>query len=937
LKKEILWLAGVILSGAAHGQIATDGSVGPRSVVSGPNYVIPANLGSVQGSNLFHSFAVFNVASGESASFLGFLGLRNIIARITDSNPSQIYGTVTSTTPNASLFLVNPNGLVFGPGAVVDVNGSFYASTAHYVAFRDGSRLDTGLPANVTLTVSDPSGLGFDSSRIAPLVVQGASMRVVPSGAIGLVGGAISLGGNGSANLSAPSGRVALVGAASPGLVRLDVDAVTLSGFTDLADVSLGPGSRVDVAEVPGPVGGGSVLIRGRDVTLDTAIIDATSHSAAGRGIVVQADRDLVARQSNIVAVTDGSGNAGSIQLGARNVTLSDGTQVDTSCNPGCTTGAGGHIEVIAGGVFLISGEDVNNPTFLGSNSFGGGATGDIRITSQATVLDGNALIQGVPVAAGNGSVIDVHTGDLAIRNGAQIDASTQGAGNGGLVSIVATGAISIDGDRPDPTQGGAIQPSGIFSNTSSSGSAGRILIAASGLDITAGGEVSSSAKVDSTGNGGSISISASDHIRISGTSSDGKPSDILTNAFSSGNAGDIELDSKSLQVLDQGLVQSQSEGSGRAGSITITGHDVTIGDRAQVSTDARATGSAGDVTVTLDGALAISGENSGIFAQTYLTGQGGNIAVNVQRVTVDGQGGIFASTDGAGIGGSVMVRASQSVSLADQGQIASATSSSGAAGSVQVFSLGTIALTDLARISTSSEAGGGNAGKIEVTSGGAFTLASGARIASESAGAGLAGDISVEAGGGLNISGAAQVTTSARSSDGGNISVTSPGTILMVDGSISTAVGHGQGNGGNVIVSSPVLALIGSSISANAFGGNGGNILVKSATVLVDSISSVTASSQLGVDGTIVFQSPAIDLSAALRPPSGGFLDIHAITSGRCGARVAENASSLVVRRFDPVEARRVGFLLPWSGITMPVSDRTCGQDVVVGASAWH
>ncbi|NNM81707.1 MAG: filamentous hemagglutinin N-terminal domain-containing protein, partial [Burkholderiales bacterium] len=145
----------------AQAGIATDGTVGPAATLSGPNYSIPASLGTQVGSNLFHSFATFNIATGESATFSGPNSVSNIIARVTGGAQSSIDGLLRSTIPAANLYLINPGGIVFGPNAALDVGGSFHASTANYVKFADGGRFDASNPANDLLTTAPVSAFGF--------------------------------------------------------------------------------------------------------------------------------------------------------------------------------------------------------------------------------------------------------------------------------------------------------------------------------------------------------------------------------------------------------------------------------------------------------------------------------------------------------------------------------------------------------------------------------------------------------------------------------------------------------------------------------------------------------------------------------------------------------------------------------------------------------
>ena len=199
---------------AGFAQIVLDGTMGPAGPLTGPAFTIPDTLGTRAGGNLFHSFSDFNVQAGESATFTStFTGAtQNIIGRVTGPNVSQIAGRLASTVPNASLWLVNPNGLVFGAGATLDVQGSFYASSADALLLAGGGRFDASNPAGSTLTTGGPSAFGFLDATMGAIAVNGATLRVPSGRTLGLVGGAIEVS---SATLGAAGGRIALASAAS--------------------------------------------------------------------------------------------------------------------------------------------------------------------------------------------------------------------------------------------------------------------------------------------------------------------------------------------------------------------------------------------------------------------------------------------------------------------------------------------------------------------------------------------------------------------------------------------------------------------------------------------------------------------------------------------------------------------------------------------------
>jgi len=99
------------LSSFLSNRLTLDGTLGNGGPLTGPDYLITHDLGSISGANLFHSFSEFNLAADESATFSGPDSIVNIIARVTGPNSSLIDGTIASTIPDANLFFMNPNGV----------------------------------------------------------------------------------------------------------------------------------------------------------------------------------------------------------------------------------------------------------------------------------------------------------------------------------------------------------------------------------------------------------------------------------------------------------------------------------------------------------------------------------------------------------------------------------------------------------------------------------------------------------------------------------------------------------------------------------------------------------------------------------------------------------------------------------------------------------
>jgi filamentous hemagglutinin family protein len=157
-------------------QITPDGSLGNESsrVRQGKIKGIPSDImdkGARRGQNLFHSFSEFNINEGRAAYFTNPTGVNNIFSRVTGANISKLFGTL-GVLGNANLYFLNPNGIIFGPNARLDLNGSFIGTTADSVIFDNGYQFSASNPtAPPLLTVNIPIGLGIRENA-GDIVVQ---------------------------------------------------------------------------------------------------------------------------------------------------------------------------------------------------------------------------------------------------------------------------------------------------------------------------------------------------------------------------------------------------------------------------------------------------------------------------------------------------------------------------------------------------------------------------------------------------------------------------------------------------------------------------------------------------------------------------------------------------------------------------------------------
>ncbi|MBO3457340.1 S-layer family protein [Aetokthonos hydrillicola Thurmond2011] len=807
-------------SNAARAQITPDKSLGSESSVVTPNILIngvPSDRidgGATRGNNLFHSFQDFNINAGRGAYFSNPTGIDNIISRVTGGNPSNIFGTL-GVLGKANLFFINPNGIIFGSNARLDLNGSFLASTANSLIFNNGFEFSTTNPqAPPLLTVNIPIGLKFRDNPGSITNQSTVGLQVDIGKSLALVGGNVNFEGG---TVIATGGRVELGGLAGEGTVGINNDSsLSFPENLERADLSLTKGATVNVVGEEGgnivinahnlEISGESNLLAGikakggfTDSKAGDILLNATgniqissgSHienivdfDAIGEGgsIVISAGSVSVladgrTRGTELITETRGVGNAGQIKINTRDTLSFKGFFADASSAAlGYTIGNSGSIDIRTGSLFLIGGGQ------LDTNNYGQGNAGEIKIVARdSVVLDGN-LSEIRTEAIGDkarGADININTGSLFATNGGRL--SSRGfQANAGNINITAQNIVALEG------RGSDIFPAGILTSL--------------GSPIAPVGKVSSI--------GGNININAGSILVSNG-------SQINSSTFQRGNAGNVSVFAKDSVVLDNGYIVSNiqsEEGIGKGGSLNINAGSVALMNGAQVNAFTRGHGDAGNVTITARDTVLFDGFSDGFpsaaFSSVEATGvgNGGSININAGSVSLKNGAQVNASTRGHGDAGSVTINASNDILFdgtnGNSGvlSIVSATGI-GKGGSINIYAR-SFSLTNGASVSTRSLNSGYDAGNVTI----------------------LTGTLHLDKG---------FISAGTLSGNGGNIALKLHELLLLRHNSkVSTSAGtsQGAGNGGNITINSPLIVAFpseNSDITANAFAGTGGRVSI--------------------------------------------------------------------------------------------------------------
>ena len=718
-------------------QLTPDNTLGSENSIVTPQQLRDLiQGGAIRGNALFHSFDEFNVGSDRGVFFdlQNNTDILNVFTRVTGGNVSNILGTLgvlqdalnSDVLGNANLFLLNPNGITFGGNANLQLNGSFFATTADGFGFDNFTFSASGQEAPPPLlTVSIPR---FASFRDNPgnIAVNQSNLTVNQGQNLSLVGGNVSVAGSGDINnlqgsLTAPGGRIELGGLTVAETVNINPDlSLVFPDGVARGDVSLTEAATLSVVSDAAGLNGGSVGINARNLSIieDSAILAGIGAGFGGEGVTA-GDIDLNA--TGAVTISD-SFNEDTLPPGA----LTESRGVQNRLNREAT-GTGGNVNVTADSLSVTNGGFISISTFgfgdagdinvnvageLAIDGFNDSSTsrlsnvvfstavgdsGDIIINADSVSLSNTATVntqvfaptfdedgvQTAPGGVGNAGNIQITTNTFTMNSGANINANTLGVGDAGNILVNATGNVTIDSNT------GSF-PSLIVSNigAEAEGDAGDITINAASFSLIDGAQIQTGPFSGGEGNAGDVVINVTGDVTIEGRGINNSRAAIFNNVDSGviGNAGNVTIQAGGNVTFNDGFVNSNiAAGSqGNAGDITINAASLSLLNGSLLQTLIQGAngdtpggiGNAGNITINVTEEVNISGTDANGFlsdisseVRSGAIGNSGNITITGNSIFISD---LFLDSRNFSDGnaGNIAFNASDKVSITGQSRI---------------------------------------------------------------------------------------------------------------------------------------------------------------------------------------------------------------------------------------------------------------------------
>jgi len=738
-------LLSIALPSYGVSQIVLDNSFGNEGALKGPDFKIPDSLGKTVGGNLFHSFKVFNIDTDHTATFSGPGNIKNIVSRVTGSNVSYIDGLIKSEIVDSNLFLINPNGFLFGENSEINIDGSFILSTHDGVRL-GGSEFYSSDTDKSILVISEEESFGFlGDNPVGNIVFDGSQISVsgvnesfiIAANQISLENeaylGAKNGGGVGimASDLSIVSGSGIETSSKDSDVVG-DINIESNSILLDKGG-SIFAGTSYDAKQPRGPRGG-NINIWTDEILIKSGAISTTSQSLARAGDInissgnlvvgrmdydegeseafISADTQFVGTHEQqelihsgvwaidgggdikidsdtldiinggaVSSITAGQGDAGSITLNVKNLNLSDQAVVATYTQFRPQDDLSSHIKGGNGGELIINAENILFD-FV-SLELGTWGTGD----SGLSIINAQSMYMEYVDLYGDsyGLGYESYSPDLGDVYEVSPDTWHYATGKGPELTFNINN-ISLSESSIDLRSTGA-------------GNAGLLNIISNNLTLDNSSNISSLSAM--TGNSGSINI-ATKELNILGeskieTSTEYRATNFEGLSLTGGVGGDLSIHAQEIRMVNSSI-DVGTKGSGNSGLVKLRSNLLILNEseiNGNTSGDSYSTELRPESEFEF---FEVIGDDTWQFA----TGDGPTLNLEIQNIEINEGSSISIEATGMGDAGALSIK-SDLLKINGNSKISTETTKTGSGGEIFIES-DQIFLSDESELITSTK-----------------------------------------------------------------------------------------------------------------------------------------------------------------------------------------------------------------------------------------
>src|SRR5262245_14666342 len=592
-----------------NGQVTFARTGGVLSITNSPSSII--------------NWQQFSIGTGETTRFIQQSAASAVLNRVIGSDPSSILGALQS---NGRVFLINPNGIVFGAGARVD--------TAGLVASTLGLSNEDFLAGRLRFAADPVRGAA---------VVNHGRIAASGGGSVFLVGAAVDNQGV----ITAPNGDIVLAagnsvrvseGAGSRLQVEISAPADSTINLSEALYGSRGiygglvKNSGVISADAAVQTPDGRIILKAsKDVTLERSS-RVTANGAQGGSITAQAKQGTLLADGTLEA-RGSDAKGGTVQLLGERVGLIGAAKIDASGrNGGGTVLVGGDYQGANAGMQNAQYTYAGPQTIINADAIDSGSGGKVVLWSDDTTRFYGRISARGGAGGGDGGFVEVSGKNTLVFKGA-VDTRAP-LGKTGMLLLDPANITVSNGTGDSTNDGDAL-------NNSFSGSPSGVTGTVIGTDNPAAGTLTLfESELEGIAATTSISLSATSNITINNLTDN-----VLNLAQTAGNSvtfnagGAFSMTAGDTIQTAGGALNISAAGGASLGALATAGGAITINVGAASTAGGVISGAGTSLTKRGAGTLTLNAANTytgatNINAGTLALGANDRIS-NASAVTV--------------------------------------------------------------------------------------------------------------------------------------------------------------------------------------------------------------------------------------------------------------------------------------------------------------